>query len=683
MKLHRLSKQISTIFHSRLTLRIARYILGLSLLIALSISAFVTYRDYNRELRSLNVELSQLEQSVKGSLALHLWQLNFDALRLILDDLLIDRDIVHLRLRDEQGKVLIEKGKEPPAMHAVKRRLPLYYQPRFGAKRSYLGELDYTATTARLRERSQKEAVALVIALFVFFILLSLLMLSIFWGSAVRHLVAIKAYTQKIRLGGYRDEIGELKLDRKRGKGATEDELDELVESINTMQREIVTQYREVEYRSLHDDLTDLPNRRLIKQYLSETIEMCRKDRQYGAFFAVDLDNFRLINESMGHFSGDKLLQEVARRFKALSQQNPIPARISGDEFALLQRNLGPDRESARQEALKLSEKIRTLLATPVNIDGNLFRISACMGIALFGPDAKDDVVIKQADNALHHAKTQGPGHLSFFDPVMQVRIDRRLQLERLIEGAIEKNLFSIYYQPKYDASRKIYSAEALVRLQDESGGIVSPGEFIPLLEQSGAIIDVGDHIIRLVFDFIARNRALLEASGLQSIAINVSPTQYTAEGFAERVSSLAETYAVDPAFITFEVTEEVVASAFEEMIDIMRAMTRKGFHFSIDDFGTGYSSLRYLKNLPISELKIDKSFVDEIPQDLRAGALVKTIIDMAHNFDLDVVAEGVETEEQFQTLLSYRCDRFQGYLFSKPLPEEAFGDLLHRNDND
>ena len=677
-------KSLLSIFRSRLANRFARYTVGLSLFVALIISAVFSYQSYHDNLHELNDELTQVEHSVKNSLVLHLWQLNMNALNLLLDDLLIDKDIDYVKLLDEKDKVLIEKGRKPPRQKAIERSLPLYYHPGQSTKKIYLGKLDYTATTKAVDREIVTMIPEVFIAIFVFFILLSLLILYIYWGSTVKHLTTIKEYANMIRLGGYRNRIDDLKLERQKNHADEDkDELDELVDSINTMHHEIIAQYTTVEYQSLHDELTGLPNKRLINNLLSDTITHCRAADGYGALLSIDLDNFRLFNESVGHAFGDKVLCKIADRLRAVCDGRFHLARISGDEFIILQSELAPDREEARKIAQNLSEKILSILSQTMTVEGHTFKISACIGIVLFGPEAKADVAIKQADNALHHAKTEGPGHFSFFEPMMQVQIDRRLQLERLIDKVIEKDLLTVSYQPKYDAERQICSAEALVRLHDEENIIIYPDEFIPILEQTGAITEVGDHIIRKVFEFIHRRRDEIERAGLNNIAINVSPTQYASSGFAKRVTALAEAFDINPEFIIFEITEEVAAGAIDNIIDIMRQLTQQGFKFSIDDFGTGYSSLRYLKNLPLTELKIDKSFVDEITKENRADAIVKTIIDMAHNFKLVVVAEGVESEDQFDILAKYRCDQYQGYLFSKPLPEEAFLDKLRGNDDD
>lgn len=673
-------KDVVSILRCKLSRRFAVYTVGVSLLVALFISMLFVYKSYQDGLDGLKEELSQIERSIRSSLSLHLWQMNLDALEIMLNDLLMDKDIVHVRLLDEKGNILIEKGEEP-VRHAIERRIPVYYDRRDGGGSVYLGELDYTATMEALYEKSRKSILSAIVAIFIFFLVFTLVVLFIYWESTVRYLLAIMEYMNRIRLGGYKGEMGCLMLDRAgQHKDGKKDELDDLVYAINEMRREVVEQYALVEYQSLHDPLTGLPNRRMIYNLVADATMHCREAGGYGALFSMDLDNFRLLNESMGHAVGDQILCEVADRLTAICSNGFEPARISGGEFLVLQRNIVSSREEAREIAERFSKELVRNISQSIMMDGYHFKPTVCIGVALFGRNTSADIVIKQSVNALHYAKTEGPGHISFFDPAMQQKTDRRLQLEQLIDKAVEEDLLFVNYQPKYDGQGRIVSAEALVRMRDEEGGIVSPGEFIPVLEETGAIVEIGDHIIETVFRFVRQHQGDMKRSGLKSIAINVSPTQFGSAGFVDRVIASAKQIDIDPGSIIFEITEEVVTGSIDNVVDVMRRLTGYGFRFSIDDFGSGYSSLSYLKNLPLGELKIDKSFVDDITTDARSGAIVKTIIDMAHNFDLDVVAEGVENEEQLNILAKYQCELYQGFLFSRPLMEKEFLDALRSN---
>ena len=679
MKILRQLKDARSVLGCRIGRKFAFYTVSVSFLIALFISIILTYKSYHDSIEELKAELSQIEQSINSSLTLHLWQLNQSAINVMVDGLLTHKDIVYVKLLDEKGNKLVEKGSLPDR-HAIHRRIPVYYHQPDG-KDVYLGELSYVATTEDLFEQGKKNIITYIVAIFIFFLIFALLILFVYWESTVKYLLAIREYANKIRVGGYKEEVSPLVLERtddhKTGK---KDELDELVYAINEMHHEVIEQYAAIEYQSLHDSLTGLPNRRMIYNLVENAIMRCGEVNGYGALFSIDLDNFKLLNESMGHTVGDKILCEVANRLRAVCKQDFQPARISGDGFLVLQRNIVSSRNQAREIAEKFSRQLISYITQPVTMNGAHFKPTACVGVALFGPRTALDVVVKQSDSALHHAKSEGPGHIAFFEPAMQQKTEKRLQLEQLLDKAVEKNLLFVNYQPKYDRQRKICSAEALVRMRDEEGGIVAPGKFIPVLEETGAIVEIGDHIIKTVFGFIQKHKDNIKSSGLKSIAINVSPTQYSSEGFADRVIAFSRQFEINPKSIIFEITEEVVTSSIDNVVDVMHQLTKSGFRFSIDDFGTGYSSLRYLKNLPLGELKIDKSFVDEITTDSRASAIVKTIIDMAHNFDLDVVAEGVESEDQFDCLAKYQCELYQGFFFSRPLTEKNFLDVLKSN---
>ena len=670
----------SSITSSKISRRFALYVVVVGLFIALMISVLAVYRNYHNDLAELHKELAQVERSIKSSLVHNMWQVNLEALNIIVNDLLVDKDIVFVELLDEQGNTLIKKGIKPH-QDAIEKSTPLYHS--HDGKKVYLGTFHYIATPEEVDERNERSVLRAVTAIVVFFLILSLAILYHYWDSTAKHLLTIKRYADKLRQGGFKDKkLGTLVLDRSVGKKEGKDELDELVGTINDMHHEIVEKYTAIEYQSLHDALTELPNRRMIGKRISEVIEECRAANGYAALLYIDLDHFKLMNDSMGHTVGDKVLQEIAGRLTTVGEKGFLPARISGDDFLMLQTDISSDRGEARALAESFAQRLLAEISHVIMIDGYPFKNTASIGIALLDAKATPEVIIKQADNALYHAKEKGRGSVSVFEPEMQQHIDKKLQLEQLTDKAIEKGLLFINYQPKYNHQRKIKSAEALVRMYDEQGNIVSPGDFIPILEETGNIVEIGDHIIEKVFGFLDNNQDLIRQSDLESIAINVSPTQYNSPGFADRVIAYAEQFNIDPKQIILEITEEVVAGSIQNVVAIMDQLTRYGFRFSIDDFGTGYSSLRYLKNLPLDELKIDKSFVDEITTDEKANAIVKTIIDMAHNLRLDVVAEGVETEDQLTILEQYPCEMYQGFFFSRPLMEEDFLSILQADNS-
>lgn len=674
-------KDILSIVKCRLAKRFARCTVGISVIVALVISVIYIYLNYQNDLERLGKKLSQAEHSIQNSLSLHLWQVNLDALNTIVNDLLKEGDITYVRLSDEAGNPLIEKGKRPTPHYAINHTVPIYHHPKSG-QAIYLGELKYTATTKPIYEKNKETILHATIAIFIFFLTFTMVLQFVYWKSTVRYLLDIKEYADKIRLGGYKKDMGDLLLNRHPDKKDTEeDELDELANAINDMHHEVIKQYAAIEYQALHDPLTGLPNRRMAHILTEEAIAHCRKVDGHGALFSIDLDNFKLLNDSMGHTVGDKMLCKIADRLKALSGDKFQTTRISGDGFLIVQQQVMADKKGARKRAEKFAKALLSDLSQIISVDSSHFKQTACIGIALFSAKSDPNIVIKQSDNALYHAKSKGSSKIMFFEPAMQQKADRRLKLEQLIDRVLEKDLIYVNYQPKYDGQRRLCSAEALARIHDEENGrSISPREFIPVLEETGAIVSFGERVIAKTFHFMHTHKEALTASGLETIAINVSPTQYSATGFSEKLIALAKQYDINPNSIILEITEDVVSNNIDNVVDVMRRLTKHGFRFSIDDFGAGYSSLRYLKNLTLSELKIDKSFVDDVTSDEKTDAIVKTIVDIAHNLGLDVVAEGVEREEQMDILSKYQCELYQGYLFSKPLTEEEFLALLKRN---
>ena len=659
-----------SIFKSKLAKKFSFYIVSIGIITALIISAVSVYFNYKSEICELRKELHQLEKSLKNSFALNLWEVNTPALKIMIDDLLRNKYIVYAKLIDDEGNVLIEKGKIPKDFY-IKRELKFYYT--INNKKYYVGKLIYYVSTKKIYEQNKNFIIRAIIAIFSFFLFLSFIIIIIYWKTTIKYLNIIKLYTQMLKQYGYKKGIiNPLNLNRNKN-----DELDELANSINEMHKEIVKKYGEIEFKSFHDPLTGLANRRLIDVKFKEILKKCKQYNCYGSLFYIDLDNFKIINDAMGHSIGDKILIEIAKRLKKLCKDKYLVARISGDEFLILQTQVDKNQKDFAKDVVNFAKKILDEISKPIKINDNTFKITASIGISIFGPDSTPEIAIKQADNALYHAKRKGKGNIEIFQVKMQQTINKHLQIKQLLDKAIEKNLLFMTYQPKFNINQEIISAESLVRLKNEEGNIISPAEFIPILEESGAIIEIGEEIIKKVYTFIKNNINIIQNSTIKSIAINISPTQYNHPKFVDSIIKLTKEFDINPKLIIFEITEEVVASDIDKVIDTMNKLTQYGFNFSIDDFGTGYSSMKYLKNLPIKEIKIDKSFIDEITFDKKSKAIVKTIIDMAHNLNLDVVAEGVESKEQLEILERFNCDLYQGYYFSKPLKVEDFIKIL------
>ncbi len=427
----------------------------------------------------------------------------------------------------------------------------------------------------------------------------------------------------------------------------------------------------EVERLAYYDPLTALPNRRLLLERLRHELAAARRHHRCGALLFIDLDHFKNLNDAYGHAMGDLLLQEVGRRLSSQLRQDDAVARLGGDEFVVLLVNLGSQLAEAATLVRGVAEKLRAALGQVYKLEGGEHFVSASMGVSLFPEDNEGpDELLRHADTAMYRAKEAGRNCLCFFEPAMQAAVEQRLALERDLREALARSEFRLYLQAQQDASGRIVGAEVLLRWEHPVRGLVSPASFIPLAEDVGLIVSIGDWVLaescRLLKHLENRGHDL-------RVAVNVSPRQFREPQFVEGVrQTLADTGAC-PFHLTLEITEGMLLDNLGETISRMSELERLGVRFSIDDFGTGYSSLAYLKRLPLQELKIDRSFVSGLPRDSDDAALVETIMAIASQMHLDVVAEGVETEAQRDFLRARGCDIYQGYLFGRPIPAEAF----------
>ncbi len=439
-------------------------------------------------------------------------------------------------------------------------------------------------------------------------------------------------------------------------------------------------QESEIERLAYFDSLTGLPNRRMLLDRLHHAIALARRNEQIGALMFVDLDHFKTLNDARGHDMGDRLLKAASARLIHCLRDSDTVARFGGDEFVLLLPALSSEAEAAADQARSVAEKIRQTLTNRFELEGEDISVSASIGVTLF-PGAEDERLsdlLKQADTAMYQAKEAGRNHVCFFEPEMQARAEARFALEADLRNAIDARQLRLYLQPQVDCEGTVRSAEALLRWHHPVHGLIPPGAFIPIAEETGLIADLGQWVLRQACGLLAR--AELADPGL-SLSVNVSPRQFHRPDFVPRVRDILVETGADPARLTLEVTEGLLVDAVEPTVYKMAELRRLGVRFSIDDFGTGYSSLAYLKRLPISELKIDATFIQDAPTDPDDAALVDTILAMASHLRLNVVAEGVETREQAEFLRSRTPILYQGYLFGRPEPAEVFLDRRLRRD--
>lgn len=430
----------------------------------------------------------------------------------------------------------------------------------------------------------------------------------------------------------------------------------------------------EAQRMALHDALTGLPNRRLMGDRLTHALHSAQRERQHGALLILDMDNFKDVNDSLGHGVGDQLLRQIALRLTECVRKSDTVARLGGDEFVVILEHLDVSLPEATTKAVDLGSKIREALCVPFRFGTQVINTSPSIGVILFGEGSPEpDELVKRADMALYKAKEEGRNRLAFFDPQLQAEINARAELLRELRNAITNAEFRLYYQPVVDTGMKIVGVEALVRWRSERLGLVSPGQFIPLAEQSNLILPIGQWVLHEACTQLKKWEQD-PARSEWTMAVNVSAKQFHDDGFVSNVLHTLDVTGAPANRLRIEITESMMQVNLRETTVKMQTLRALGVLFSLDDFGTGYSSLSYLKTLPLDQLKIDRSFVADILTDPNDAAIIRTILSLADHLSLSVVAEGVETLEQKQLLKSYGCQSYQGYLFGKPVPLELLG---------
>jgi len=409
---------------------------------------------------------------------------------------------------------------------------------------------------------------------------------------------------------------------------------------------------------------------------LQQTLAATTRGAREGAVLFIDLDHFKTLNDTHGHKMGDELLKEVAQRLSACVREADTVARLGGDEFVVLLDDLSDTPEDAAAQAESVGEKILSTIGLPFIIAGQEVRSTPSIGITMIGDRLTDlDETLRQADIAMYQAKAEGRNTMRFFDPELQAIIKARIQMEEDLRQGIKKDQFILYYQPQVERDHVI-GAEALIRWRHPERGMVFPTEFIPLAEETGLILDLGRWVLETACAQIAAWARRPETAHI-TLAVNVSARQFHQPDFVEEVLSVIERTAADPRKLKLELTESMLVDNVEDVIAKMTALRSHGLRFSLDDFGTGYSSLSYLKRLPLSQLKIDRSFVMDVLTDPNDAAIARTIIALGQSLGLKVIAEGVETEGQREFLASHGCHIYQGYLFSRPVTLEGFEEKL------
>lgn len=426
-----------------------------------------------------------------------------------------------------------------------------------------------------------------------------------------------------------------------------------------------------IKFMAYYDSLTKLPNRTFFISKLNEHLELLDSENLEGSVLFIDLDNFKIINDTMGHEYGDKLLIYLAKKFENWINEEDTICRLGGDEFIILHPN------SNEAELRAYAEKFLALFNKPCKIDGKQIYVTVSIGIALYPKDGRDtNTILKNADVAMYKAKELGKNRFELFNPDMYLKLERKSHIERILRTAIENNELIINYQPQYDGkTNQVFGFEALLRLNSKELGFISPLEFISIAEEYGHITKLSKWVIKESCKQAVKWQQ--EGYKFKSISVNISSVDLQQPNFLKNIKEIIINTNIKPQILELEITETVLMESIDSNITILKQLLDMGIRIALDDFGTGYSSLSYLRKIPINTLKIDKSFIDNITSNRKEESIINNIIQMAHSLELKVVAEGVETKEQLSVLKERECDYIQGYYFSKPLPAGEIEKLL------
>lgn len=430
---------------------------------------------------------------------------------------------------------------------------------------------------------------------------------------------------------------------------------------------------QKIQHLAFFDPLTSLPNRRLLHDRLQQAVMSCSRKGQYAALIFLDLDEFKNVNDLYGHQVGDEMLCQVAGRLKDNLRELDTVARLGGDEFVLLLEELGPLAEEAGAEIEHIGSKLLQALREPYLVNGQAFSNTASLGVVLFNDDRHSaDELMQHADMTMYSSKAAGKNLLSFYDPQMQAAVSMRIRLELDIRRGLAEGEFVLFLQQQADAGGRLEGAEALVRWQHPQRGLMGPGTFIEIAERCGLIEQLDLLILRKGCELLARWARIPQLADL-TLSVNISARLLYKDDFIVLIQQLLASTQANALHLMLEITESLLLSDKLKAVERMQTLREMGIRFAIDDFGTGYSSMAYLQKLPLDQLKIDQSFVSELPDNTSSLAIVRAILAMAQGLGLEVIAEGVESQAHHETLLANGCEHFQGYLFGSPLAVEAF----------
>jgi diguanylate cyclase len=508
-------------------------------------------------------------------------------------------------------------------------------------------------------ERYTRTLLVSLLAVTVALVLMSWMGL-ILIGSIVKPLVRATGIFNAIAEGRYDSEI---QIDGK-------DEVSEVMQSLKNMQVKLRTTFHQLAY---YDPLTGLPNRRMLTDQLRQAMAVSEVSGTHVAVMMIDIDNFRTLNDTLGHGTGDRLLIELARRIRAGVRASDTIGRVGGDEYIVILADLSVSEVEAAQQSERVGRKILAAIEAPWRLDDKPLLVTASMGLSLLrGQSCRMEEVVKRLDSALYRAKASGKNAFCFYDARIQDQLEARIAIKSDLRVAVQENQLRLHYQVQTDSGGNVLGAEALVRWQHPRHGLLQPEQFIPMAEETGLIVPIGEWVLKTACAQL-RKWGTDERTRHLELAVNVSPHQFRQPDFVAMVEKTVQRSGISTERLKLELTESLVVHNLADALEKMHALNRQGIHFSMDDFGTGYSSLAQLANLPIRQLKIDRSFVSNIVSNPTHAIIVQTIIGMARNLGMTVIAEGVETEEQQACLERLGCFAYQGYLYGRPVPIREF----------
>lgn len=664
-----------------------------STVLALATAGYATHDWYDSRSQAIENLRSQADIISNNSIAAITFG-DAESARITLETLENAQDVVLAALYDENQQPFAQYSPRnyqiPPMPQSSEGELgdTLYVLRPVAIDNAIIGYTLLLTDLNSLKER-QVDQIGIAFVVFLLSLIVAVLLASVAQRIVTRPIAELASTARKItRTRNYQlrvrnqsmDEIGSLATDFNqmiKQIQLRDNDLEEarllLEKKVEDRTAELLLLTQQLEHQAFHDDLTGLPNRVTFDNNLNTAISYADRRNEQLAVMFLDLDRFKDVNDTLGHDMGDLLLIEISSRLKNCLRSSDTLARLGGDEFAVLAVNISQD--SIADIATKLINAIKK----PIVIQGFNLQVTTSIGISIYPADGADaTTVVKHADTAMYCSKAAGRNQFSFFARQMNIRSERRILLAQKLRNAIDKQLFEVYYQPKWCIQKRTFvGVEALIRWFDEEEGAISPDEFIPLAEDQGLIGEVDQWIMNQACQDILTLRQQFNEQ--LNLSVNFSPAHFIRRDLYKRISDILSATGFPGSALELEVTETFMATENETLLEQLNQIRSLGVEISIDDFGIAYSSLSRLKRLPINTLKIDRSFISDIGKDHDDEVIVKTIIDMAHNLNLKVVAEGVETEDQLTFVKQYGCDLVQGYLFSQPLPIDELIRLLNQ----